>query len=126
MGKIERKWAKKRSDKGKKPADGTKPVEKKKFDNKFTKKRKEIVPNKYAVKDAEKRKEIGTEIKTKKEEEKIAKQALKAEKIAEREERSKIMRLRTKKGQPALTARIGLFLKDLQKNPELYKADSTI
>jgi hypothetical protein len=31
------------------------------------------------------------------------------------------MKMRTKKGQPVLSARIGLMLKDMQKNPDLYK-----
>ena len=32
--------------------------------------------------------------------------------------------MKTKKGQPVLQARIGLYLKDLESNPDLYKAHS--
>ena len=39
----------------------------------------------------------------------------------ERKDRDRIMNLKTKKGQPVLHARIGLYLKDLQDNPDVYK-----
>ena len=41
-----------------------------------------------------------------------------------RKDRDKIMNMKTKKGQPVLQARIGLYLKDLESNPDLYKAHS--
>merc|ERR1712080_331243 len=80
------------------------------------KSRKNQKPNSYSVEAAEKRKKIGEKMKQKKEQKIKEKQLQKDQKALEREKRSNIMRKKTKKGQPALQARIGLFLEDLHKN----------
>ncbi|CBY15981.1 unnamed protein product [Oikopleura dioica] len=94
--------------------------------NKFSKKREEERPSQFSKTAAERRKEIGEKARDRKRAAKAKQEAEKQEKLNEREERDRIMKMRTKKGQPVLSARIGLMLKDMQKNPDLYKTESNI
>merc|ERR1712142_1251633 len=103
---------------------GTGKIEKKKYTNSFTAARNEKRPNQYS-KEAQTKREKLAKIKqeeyAEKREQKI--QEKQTKKLA-RKDRDRIMNMKTKKGQPALQARIGLYLKDLESNPDLYKAHS--
>merc|ERR1711917_115488 len=96
----------------------------KKYVNEFTARRNEKRPNQYSKEAQTKREKLAKmkqEEYAEKREQKIQEKATK--KLA-RKDRDKIMNMKTKKGQPVLQARIGLYLKDLESNPDLYKAHS--
>merc|ERR1711951_301039 len=95
--------------------------QKNKIVNKFTQKRNEQRPNKYSKKAQEKRDQQVESKKADKIKKEEDKKKLIEEKQNERKDRDRIMNLKTKKGQPVLHARIGLYLKDLESNPGLYK-----